>query len=258
MSYEAVRWALYDAPMLLTAAGKPDTAARFVLLARAERADKHGRNTYAGPADLMRTTGYDERTIQRADRRLEDAGLLVREGFSHVGTVRWRVDMSLKQPAVEPVVDARIEKRRKADAARQQRLRERRKAESSAPESGQPIEPDVSNKVTVTHSESVTSRISNPDVTDSVSGCHGRSAPQTTLRTTHRTALGTAPGGAPPPDPRRPHSPSAPGTGEQKSPNGPLTPAQDQQSESLPHANARGPDAGQAGSVVDFFTREAM
>lgn len=46
-------------------------------------------------------------------------------------------------------------------------------------------------------------------------------------------------GGAPPPDPRRPTSPSAPWTSELNSPNGPLTPAQDQQGESLPRTRAR-------------------
>jgi hypothetical protein len=159
MSYEAVRWALYDAPMLVTSAGKPDTAARFVLLARAERADKTGRNTYAGTADLIRSTGFDERTIERAERRLERAGLLIRAGISHLGTVLWHLDMSQKQAdGNQSLADARIEKRRKADAARQQRMRERRK--------GDGIESDVSTKIRVTDAESVTSRTQNPDVTD--------------------------------------------------------------------------------------------
>jgi len=65
-------------------------------------------------------------------------------------------------------------------------------------------------------------------------------------------------GGAPPPDPRRPTSPAAPWTSELNSPNGPLTPAQDRQGESLPHASARGPDDGCLATVTDFFTREAI
>lgn len=68
-------------------------------------------------------------------------------------------------------------------------------------------------------------------------------------------------GGAPPPDPRRPQSPSAPGTDEQKSPTGPPTPAQDQQGESLPHASARGrpPPLGpdHIAPVINLHTREA-
>lgn len=244
MSYEAVRWAMYDAPMLLTAAGKPDTVARFVLIARAERADKHGRNTYAGPADLIQSTGYDERTIQRADRRLEEAGLLVRDGYSHVNTVRWRLDMARKRAADDPIAVARLERRREADKARQQRLRDRRKSGDLTAEIVESIEPDVSSKTRVTDSECVTSRISNPDVTDSVSGRHGRNAPQTTLRTTLRTTQGTAPGGTLPPDPLRRPPPPASANEPQRSLTEPLTPTQDQQGESLPRARAREPTRG--------------
>ena len=184
MSYEAVQWALYDAPMPLMPSGKPDVAARFVLVARAERADKHGRNTFAGTADLIRATGYDERTIERAERRLEEAGLLIRAGRSRLGTVLWHLDMSQKKADDnQSIADARIEKRRKADAARQQRARERRKAVEDAAravlESAQSIEPDVSNKIRVTDSASVSHAFEIRDVTDSASGRHGRSAPQT-------------------------------------------------------------------------------
>jgi hypothetical protein len=233
MSYEAVRWALYDAPLLLTSAGKPDTAARFVLVARAERADKTGRNTYAGTADLIKATGFDERTIERAERRLERAGLLIRAGFSHLGTVLWHLDMKQKQAdGNQSYADAQVERRRKADAVRQQRMRERRKAES--------IEADVSNKIRVTHSESVTSRTQNPDVTD-LKGVTSRTQrpPNHPLKPPVEPPGGTTPGDAPSPDPWRPHSPSAPGTDENNSLTCPLTPAQDQQGDSLPHT--RGP-----------------
>lgn len=247
MSYKAVRWAMYDAPMLLTAAGRPDTASRAVLIARAERADEYGRNTYAGPADLMKSIGYDERTIQRADRRLEEAGLLIRDGFSHVGTVRWRLAMDRKLSDDEKATpDPRIDHRREADKIRQQRARDRRKATVS-------IESDVSTKNPVTDSASVTSRISNPDVTDSVSGRHGRSAPQTTNEPPREPPGLTTPGGTLPPDPLRPPSPSAPGTDEQNSLSEPLTPAQDQQLNSLPHAREPAP-AEHLAPVVDIRT----
>jgi hypothetical protein len=65
------------------------------------------------------------------------------------------------------------------------------------------------------------------------------------------------PGGAPPPDPRRRPPPSASATGEQKSPYEPLTPAQDQQGDSLPQARAA-PDPPSLATVTDFFTREAI
>lgn len=242
MSYEAVRWALYDAPMMVTSAGKPDTAARFVLIARAERADKTGRNTYAGTADLIKSTGFDERTIERAERRLERAGLLIRAGISHLGTVLWHLDMSQKQAdGNQSIADARIEKRRKADAARQQRMRERRKGES--------IDADISTKIRVTHSESVTSRTQNPDVTD-LNDVTSRTQrpPNHQGQPPVEPPGGTATGGAPPPDPRRRPSPSAPATESSKSPYEPLTPAQDQQRNSLPHA--RPPNAAESLATV--------
>jgi hypothetical protein len=67
-------------------------------------------------------------------------------------------------------------------------------------------------------------------------------------------------GGAPPPDPRRRPPPSASATSERKSPSDPLTPAQDQQRNSLPHATARGtPDPPQLATVtpIDTFRRPA-
>jgi hypothetical protein len=253
MSYEAVCWALYDAPTLLLPSGKPDAIARFVLVARAERADAKGRDTYAGTADLIRATGLDERTIERAERRLEHAGLLIRAGISRLGTVLWHCDMSQKRADDNAAwAAAQIEKRRKADRERQQRSRERRKAGT---ENAPGIEGDVSPKIAVTDSASVTSGFEIRDVTDSASGCHGFNAPQTTLRTTQLNRPGTTPGGAPPPDPRRRPPPPASATDERNSPNGPLTPAQDQQRKSLPRESARGPDLPRLADVVDIESR---
>lgn len=192
MSYQAVQWALYDSPMLLTPSGKPDATARFVLVAHAERADEHGRDSHPGPSSLMRATGYDERTIERAELRLEAAGLLIRDGVSRHGTTRWHLALAKKRAEGEDDVDARISRRRAADAARQARRRERLKAPRQAPPA-----------TDVTDAESVTSRTQNRDVTHSESGCHGRSAPRTTQRTTQRTIQGTIPGGTLPPDPLR-------------------------------------------------------
>jgi hypothetical protein len=260
MSYEAVRWAMYDAPMLLTAAGKPDTAARAVLIARAERADKAGRSTYAGTADLSRVTGYDERTIERAERRLEGAGLLIRAGRSHLGTVMWHLDMSQKQAeGNQGLAEARVERRRKADAIRQQRARERRKALSSGSaepvDNGPSIEPDVSTKICVTDAESVTSRTQNPDVTD-LNGVTSRTQrpPNHPVKPPVEPPGLTTPGGAPPPGPRRRPPPPASANEPQQSLTDPLTPAQDQQGESLPHARDGDP-AGPLAIVIPLNTR---
>ncbi|MCX5066923.1 hypothetical protein OOJ91_13810 [Micromonospora lupini] len=225
--------------MLLTPAGKPDVAARFVLVAHAERTDKHGRGSYPGPAALIAATGYDERTIQRAEIRLRKAGLLIHKGTSHLGTTRWDVDMS-KRVGDEPQAeaDSRVARRRAQDAERQRSRRERLRAAQAAAENASAIDHGHSESVDnrtagdvpgptgeadsiddpgctvegVTDSTSVTSRTLRPDVTDSASGCHGRSAPQTT----HEPPMnhpGTIPGGTLPPDPLRPQAPTASGPG---------------------------------------------
>jgi len=237
MSFKAVQWAMYDAPILRTPAGEPDIAARFVLIVRAERADDLGRDTYAGPDDVARATGYDERTVRRADRRLEKAGLLIRDGLSRYGTVRWHLDMKQRQSGEEPSpVDDRAERQRKANAARQQRFRDRQRA---AAEAAQRIEPDVSNKIDVTPFKAVTNGIQERYVTAFKGVSNGLDAPQTTHEPPRGTTQGTTPGGAPPPDPRRRPPPPASATEQRKSPCDPLTPAQDHQGESLPHASAR-------------------
>jgi DNA-binding transcriptional ArsR family regulator len=64
-------------------------------------------------------------------------------------------------------------------------------------------------------------------------------------------------GGAPPPDPRRPEPPTASGSRlyVDRSISEPLTPAQDQQGDSLPRARGPSP-AEHVAPVYDFFTRE--
>lgn len=65
-------------------------------------------------------------------------------------------------------------------------------------------------------------------------------------------------GGAPPPDPSRRPPPSASATDENKSPYEPLTPAQDQQRNSLPRTRAPSEPEPVVGQLYDFLTREAM
>lgn len=198
MSVEAVKWAMYESPPIYTAAGKPDATARLVLIAHAERADEHGRNSFPGPAALMESTLLDERTIDRAEKRLEAAGLLKRDGISRHGTTCWHLNMSMVRGGESDgyAARARLERRRQADARRQRARRERLRGESAS-----------TRGEAVTDSASVTSRTLNPDVTDSASGCHGRNAPQTILRTTHEPPFETIPGGTLPPDPLRPLDP---------------------------------------------------
>lgn len=124
MSTQAVTWAMDLAPMLLTKAGKPDTTARAVLIARAERADKHGRNSRAAIEDVMWRTGFDRSTVQRAERRLEAAGLLIDAGLTHDGLTRWNVDMSLRRdPAEREQMMASIAEKKASHAAGERKRR---------------------------------------------------------------------------------------------------------------------------------------
>lgn len=133
MSWEAVKWALDDAPMLRTEAGKPDTTARAVLVARAERAGVNGENSHAAVEDVVWRTGYDDRTVQRAQERLEGAGLMVRDGVTDFGTIRWNLNMTLKRPDEERDEIRADILRRRADHAKREQIRRDRLREARGP-----------------------------------------------------------------------------------------------------------------------------
>ncbi len=154
MSWQAVQWAMRDAPMLLTEKGKPDTTARHVLAALAEHAHPDGSEARPAIVTLQHRTGYDRRTIQRALRRLEDAGQIRAEGTKYDCT-NYRLAMHLKRPASDMKELKADEMRRKeASAERQRRSRARRVTHA--------------NDVTVTDAECVTG----PDITDADDVCH--------------------------------------------------------------------------------------
>lgn len=151
MSKEAVKWAMDDAPMLLTSRGKPDSTARHVLQALAEHAHKDGTNTYPSVLRLRYRTGYDRRTVQRALRRLEAAKLIFRDGTVN-GCTCWKLAMKQVRPVSDwTALEAEEEAERAAGAERVRRHRANRVTHS--------------NDVTVTHSDDVTEG----DVTDSES-----------------------------------------------------------------------------------------
>lgn len=199
VSVEAVKWALYDAPMLLTAAGKPDTTARFVLAVFAERASKDGRDAFPGPAFVKHATGLDVRTVERAVRRLENAELLLRDGMTSMGAVRWRLDLTLKRPATDwAEIEAALAAEREATAARVRKHRTKGDVTDSASVTGEPV----------TDSASVRNGRSVRSVTDAVPGeppveppgepFGGHAFPRTPLRTESpqaapRTDLGPEP-----------------------------------------------------------------
>ena len=146
-----------DAPMLLTDKGKPDSTARHVLQVLAEHAHKDGSGAHPSVLRIQYRTGYDRRTVQRALRRLEGAGLIVADGMVR-GCTRWRLALSVRRPSSDwEVLEAQEAAEREAAAERKRRSRSRRVTHSECV-----TEDDV------THSNSVTSG----GVTHSASGCH--------------------------------------------------------------------------------------
>jgi hypothetical protein len=153
-----------DAPMLQTDKGKPDTTARHVLQVLAEHASKTGTNARPSLMRIQYRSGYDRRTVQRALRRLEAAGLITPTGVISGCTV-YRLSMGTTRPASDwKELEAEEARQRDVDAERQRRYRSRSRVTDA-------------NAVTVTDAESVTaderhalsvrtSRTQNPDVTD--------------------------------------------------------------------------------------------
>ncbi|RLU79254.1 hypothetical protein CTZ27_37045 [Streptomyces griseocarneus] len=174
MSTEAVKWAMDDAPMPRTEKGKPDTTARHVLQALAEHAHKDGSNAHPSVLRIQYRTGYDRRTVQRAQRRLEDAGLISTDGTVR-GRIRWQLHLELRRPASDwAELEAEEEAERAAAAERKRRSRAKRVTHSG--------------DVTVTHSESVT----DPDVTHSKCGRHASEVRDVTHSASGRHALNAA------------------------------------------------------------------
>jgi len=154
VSIEAVKWAMDDAPMLRTPAGKPDTTARHVLQAMAEHANSKGGNCHPSAIRIQYRTGYDRRTVQRAWRRLEAEKLIEQDGMVQ-DRIRWQLAMDLRRPESD-WEDLEREEGASREAAAERKRRSRAKHVTH------------SNDVTVTDAEAVTE----PDVTHSESGRH--------------------------------------------------------------------------------------
>jgi DNA-binding transcriptional ArsR family regulator len=174
VSKEAVKWAMDDAPMLLTSKGKPDSTARHVLQVLAEHAHKDGSNAYPTLRRLRYRTGYDRSTVQRALRRLTDAHLITATGVTEFGVTIYRLALSKRRPASDmEELEAEEAAFRAAAAERKRRSRAKTVTDSA------PVTVTHSESVTdgdVTHSESVRHALKMRDVTDSEYGCHTLSA----------------------------------------------------------------------------------
>lgn len=173
MSNEAVKWAMDDAPMLLTEKGKPDTTARQVLWALAEHAHKDGSGARPSVLRVQYRTGLDRRTVQRALRRLEDGKLIEPEGV-HFNCTVWRLALQMRRPESDwSALEAEEESQRRGAAERKRRSRAKGVTHSDdvtvtdagdvTGEMSRTLRPDVthSEDVTwgdVTHSDDVMSR----------------------------------------------------------------------------------------------------
>lgn len=134
MSYQAVKWALGESPMLLTDKGKNDASARAVLCSLAEHANEHGASSHPSVLRMQFETGYDERTVQRALDRLEQAKLIEQTGMTFSGTIIWKLDMSRVRPEDEwESMKARAEEKKASEAARVKAYRDRKASPESAP-----------------------------------------------------------------------------------------------------------------------------
>ncbi|MEV1079916.1 helix-turn-helix domain-containing protein [Streptomyces sp. NPDC050211] len=186
MSTEAVTWAMDDAPMLRTDKGRPDSTARHVLQVLAEHARPDGSNSHPSVLRIQYRTGYDERTVQRALRRLESGGLIKQQG-SVQGRKKWRLQVQLKRPEFDwAELEAEAEEAKKQAAERQRRARAKRVTQSEAVTvtHGESVTVTNSDDVTegdVTHSKSVSHALPLRDVTHSASGRHALSAPLTVI-----------------------------------------------------------------------------
>ncbi|NUP24133.1 MAG: helix-turn-helix domain-containing protein [Streptomyces sp.] len=179
MSNEAVKWAMDDAPMLLTDKGRPDTTARHVLQALAEHAHKDGTNAHPSVRRLQYRTGYDERTVRRALRRLEGGNLIKADGTVRSCT-RWTLALHLVRPESD-WTDLEVAEELFRAAAAERKRRSRAKAVTHSASVTVTHSDDVTGEMShtlrpaVTHSECVTEG----DVTHSASGRHALSAPRT-------------------------------------------------------------------------------
>lgn len=194
MSNEAVHWAMYDAPRLMTKGGKPDVSGRDVLFVLAEKAHADGTSTFPSPELINDVTGMDETTVRRAIRRLENSGLIERDGTRPSGAVVWRLNMTLRRSDSHKSARADKERERRAATAertRRYRIRKAEEAASSAAAAGvtgaAPVTPAIDTAV-VTGDRPVTESVPAVDVTGTVPSCDGHSVRDVT--------------GAVPPEPR--------------------------------------------------------
>jgi hypothetical protein len=233
-----VNWALYEAPMLLTDKGKPDSTARQVLVVLGEHANEQGRNAHPSVLRIRYATGLDDRTIERALLRLERGSLIEASGRTYSGTRRWTLAMHLVRSSGiwdEMVADAEAVKQ--LESARRKDRRNRSTSISSG---------DVRDSASRRPGVSVPmSGTQSADIRDAESGIRDAEPPEPPEPPKNHPVNhpGTVHGGTLPPNPLRlpPAAPS--GTDQANSISEPVTPPQALQGDSLPRTRADQKDA---------------
>ena len=86
MSLKAMVWVLENSEAKL--------GDRLVLLTLAEHAGDDGEDAYPSQETLARKARLSERQVRRCLANLERDGLIVRDGTTRYGTVRWQVNMT--------------------------------------------------------------------------------------------------------------------------------------------------------------------
>ncbi|MFE5572060.1 helix-turn-helix domain-containing protein [Amycolatopsis japonica] len=98
MSWEAVRWALDNAPIPPDEKGEPKgSSCVLVLVALGERAGADGRHAFPSAADIVRRTRLSERQVRDTVRRLAEHGLIVPGDPNHAELRRLPAD---KRPRI--------------------------------------------------------------------------------------------------------------------------------------------------------------
>jgi hypothetical protein len=129
---DVVKWALFDAPMLLTDKGLPDSTSRHVLVVLAEAAHKDGSGSYPSIQRIRYATGFDTRVIKRALKRLQDGGLIAEDGEVS-GHTQWKLAISLKRPEMEDKKELSAKDAARRRAEREYRRVYRAKGKATAP-----------------------------------------------------------------------------------------------------------------------------
>lgn len=109
MSVEAFTWALRQAPL-----PKSDPTARLVLASLAEQADKRGRSAHPQVLTIAHDLTVDPETVTRAIKRLQQYGLISKDGVSASGAVNWVLHLEMKRAPDSYEVFARTHRAKKA------------------------------------------------------------------------------------------------------------------------------------------------